>query len=390
MASGSAPRAASGSAIAFGTNLAFVARIDRSGRLALRDPVRHAADHAARRRHLRRRDRPTERRRHRRSCSVPSSSCSRSATSRSPRAARGRAAASRTAGLGGGGGLGLQLVRRPMKSILFILSSPRPPPRIRCATSRRPRRPPARRSSSSPRRTPRRRSSSRTSAPPGRAAFTAIELVRRDDAHWVAVVPAVAVMPPGLEYYMTPATRPCSHRPSGRTPSRFISPTRTRRKSRDTSRSHARRSQIQVQTDWVDFGTRTVERDEARRHLLSRRRRLRVSPVGVSARGDPRRLHAPDRQHRVDGVHAVAVHRGRRLQGRRLVRARARAARRHPARRADDGDGREERLRRRRPRRAAVRRPRGQSRRDRRRSDRSTPARAGSSGSAGGRCRSSR
>ena len=93
------------------------------------------------------------------------------------------------------------------------------------------------------------------------------------------------------------------------------------------------------------------------RSLLPDRRRLLVPAVGVSARGDPRRLHAPARRHARADQMCPAPHRARRggLQGRRLVRARARRRRGRAARRAHDGDGDAGRLRRRWTRRGAAR-----------------------------------
>lgn len=92
----------------------------------------------------------------------------------------------------------------------------------------------------------------------GTTSFTSIELVRRDDAHWVAVVPAVAVVPPGLEYYMTSGDAAVFASPEWPHAVEVHLDADDARKSRDLSRSHARRSQIQVDADWVDFGARTV------------------------------------------------------------------------------------------------------------------------------------
>lgn len=92
----------------------------------------------------------------------------------------------------------------------------------------------------------------------GTTAFTSIELVRRDDAHWVAVVPAVSVMPPGLEYYMTSGDAAVFASAEWPHAVEVHLADEDARKTRDLSRSHGRRSQIKVQTDWVDFGTRTV------------------------------------------------------------------------------------------------------------------------------------
>lgn len=92
----------------------------------------------------------------------------------------------------------------------------------------------------------------------GTTTFTSIELVRRDDAHWVAVVPAVAVAPPGLEYYMTSGDEAVFASPEWPHAIEVHLDKDDARKARDISRSLARRSEIQVRTDWVDFGARTV------------------------------------------------------------------------------------------------------------------------------------
>ena len=144
----------------------------------------------------------------------------------------------------------------------------------------------------------------------GATAFTEIELVRRDDAHWVAVVPATDVVVPGLEYYIDAG---------GRAGVRVARVCRTRSRCASTTRTSARlatRAQRRAALAHPhDGGVGRLrhahrQRHARRRPLLPRRRRLRVSAVGVSARRDPRRLHAPARRHRDHGVSdADAVHR---------------------------------------------------------------------------------
>ncbi len=92
----------------------------------------------------------------------------------------------------------------------------------------------------------------------GTSAFTAIELVRRDDAHWVAVVPAAAVVPPGLEYYLEANGQPVFATPAWPHTLAVRLAAEDEREARDLLRSHARRSRIHAQGDWVDFGMRTV------------------------------------------------------------------------------------------------------------------------------------
>src|SRR5262245_50923534 len=42
----------------------------------------------------------------------------------------------------------------------------------------------------------------------GSGAYKSIELVRRDDAHWVAVVPANTIEPPAMDYYLVAGDQP--------------------------------------------------------------------------------------------------------------------------------------------------------------------------------------
>ncbi|MEO6772745.1 MAG: hypothetical protein ABI467_06945 [Kofleriaceae bacterium] len=93
----------------------------------------------------------------------------------------------------------------------------------------------------------------------GTTAFRSIELVRRDDAHWVAIVPAATVLPPGLEYYLTSGDAAVFASAEWPHDVEVHLDSDAAREARDLSRSHARRSQIQVRTDWVDFGTRTID-----------------------------------------------------------------------------------------------------------------------------------
>jgi hypothetical protein len=92
----------------------------------------------------------------------------------------------------------------------------------------------------------------------GTAQFATIELVRRDDAHWVAVVPATTVLPPGVEYYLTSGDEAVFATPEWPHTLAVRLDSDAERKSHDIARSRARRSRIHAQGDWVDFGTRTV------------------------------------------------------------------------------------------------------------------------------------
>jgi hypothetical protein len=92
----------------------------------------------------------------------------------------------------------------------------------------------------------------------GAPEFTKIELVRKDDASWVAVVPAAVVVAPGLDYYVTageqvvfaspewPHTMPVNAAPD------------TERRTRDQIRTFNRRSRVHAMGEWVEYGTKTL------------------------------------------------------------------------------------------------------------------------------------
>ncbi len=92
----------------------------------------------------------------------------------------------------------------------------------------------------------------------GTVPFTTAELVRKGDTRWVAVLPATAVLPPGVDYYLTagdaevfasaawPHTMPVE-----------VSAEEDRR-ARAEVRTQGRRSRIHTSGEWVDYGTRNV------------------------------------------------------------------------------------------------------------------------------------
>jgi hypothetical protein len=90
----------------------------------------------------------------------------------------------------------------------------------------------------------------------GEAQFRTIELVRKDDAHWVAVVPAVAVAAPGLDYYLDAGGQPVFATAGWphTIPVRIAD--ESARKQRDLERAASRRSRIHTMGEWVEFGTR--------------------------------------------------------------------------------------------------------------------------------------
>ena len=92
----------------------------------------------------------------------------------------------------------------------------------------------------------------------GQTAWTVIALVRRDDAHWVAVVPPASVAVPGLDYYLEAGGEPVFASPESPHSLPVHVTAEVDRRARDVERSSGRRSRIHTMGEWVDFGTRTV------------------------------------------------------------------------------------------------------------------------------------
>lgn len=86
---------------------------------------------------------------------------------------------------------------------------------------------------------------------------------RRDDAGWIAVVPAIAVVVPGVEYYIDSAagdrTSPefaSAERPH---PVRIIRTAKEERRDRELIRLKNRRSRVRVAGEYIDYGTRSYD-----------------------------------------------------------------------------------------------------------------------------------
>lgn len=94
--------------------------------------------------------------------------------------------------------------------------------------------------------------------PVGATGWQDIELVRRDDDHWVAAVPATLVTPPGLEYYVVSGKEPVFAAPEWPHRVLVVVPEDEERRSRDTIRAHAHRSRIHTAGEWVDYGHTNV------------------------------------------------------------------------------------------------------------------------------------
>jgi hypothetical protein len=91
--------------------------------------------------------------------------------------------------------------------------------------------------------------------PKGTTAFTPIQLVRKDDASWVAIVPATAVAPPGIDYYIAAGTNAVFASPEWPHALNVTVPADDERRARDMIRVHGRRSRMQALGEWVEYGT---------------------------------------------------------------------------------------------------------------------------------------
>jgi hypothetical protein len=91
----------------------------------------------------------------------------------------------------------------------------------------------------------------------GTQAWITIELVRRDEAHWVAVVPPAVVVRPGLDYYLDAGDAHVFATPEWPHTLPVHASAEAERRAHDVVRFEGRRSRIHTLGDWVDYGTRT-------------------------------------------------------------------------------------------------------------------------------------
>ncbi|MEO8704497.1 MAG: hypothetical protein ABI867_30870 [Kofleriaceae bacterium] len=93
----------------------------------------------------------------------------------------------------------------------------------------------------------------------GSREFVTMELVRRDDTTWVAVVPATAVVAPGLEYYLDAGNAPVFASPAWPHTTPVGLSESDDRRARDSARAQQRRSRVHTSGELVNFGTRTAD-----------------------------------------------------------------------------------------------------------------------------------
>jgi len=94
--------------------------------------------------------------------------------------------------------------------------------------------------------------------PAGARTWQDLELVRRDDGRWVAVVPAPVVVPPGLEYFVTAGSAAVFATAEWPHALEVHLPDEAARRARDLLRSHEHRSRIHTSGEWVNYGTTNV------------------------------------------------------------------------------------------------------------------------------------
>lgn len=89
---------------------------------------------------------------------------------------------------------------------------------------------------------------------PGDAQFQTQELVRKDRAGWVAVVPAAKVAAPGLEYYLDAGGAAVFASAEAPHWTRVATTDTGLRRARDEARSKHRRSRLHSLAEYVDYG----------------------------------------------------------------------------------------------------------------------------------------
>ena len=94
--------------------------------------------------------------------------------------------------------------------------------------------------------------------PRGTTSYKAIELVRKDDAHWVAVVPAATVEPPGVDYYLVAGDQPVFASPDWPHTMSVRSSPEDERRGRDLLRVRSKRSKVSTMGEYVQYGRRSI------------------------------------------------------------------------------------------------------------------------------------
>lgn len=88
----------------------------------------------------------------------------------------------------------------------------------------------------------------------GEQTFQPLELVRKDNAAWVAVLPVAAVNAPGIDYYITAGDSPVFASANWPHTIEVYATREEERRTRDSVRAHGRRSKIRTMGEWVEYG----------------------------------------------------------------------------------------------------------------------------------------
>jgi hypothetical protein len=95
--------------------------------------------------------------------------------------------------------------------------------------------------------------------PMGTRAWQDVELVRRDDGNWVAVVPAALLVTPGLEYFLTAGKDVVFATDSWPHALEVSVPDESARRERDLVRAHGHRSRLHTGGEYVTYGKTPVQ-----------------------------------------------------------------------------------------------------------------------------------
>ena len=88
----------------------------------------------------------------------------------------------------------------------------------------------------------------------GEQTFQTLELLRKDNASWVAVLPAAAVTAPGIDYYITAGDSPVFASANWPHTVEVYATREAERRTRDSVRAKGRRSKIRAMGEWVEYG----------------------------------------------------------------------------------------------------------------------------------------
>jgi hypothetical protein len=93
----------------------------------------------------------------------------------------------------------------------------------------------------------------------GAKAWSNVELVRRDDARWIASIPATASVPPAVEYYIDRAGAPVFASAAAPHALAVRDDDGGRRRARDLARTRGKRSRVHVGGEWVTYGDERID-----------------------------------------------------------------------------------------------------------------------------------